>query len=76
VPWLPASEQDGYECYRLDILDLESQDLKPHLEDAVEDIDSALRRGRNVLVHCQQVSVVSALTFHLLPTAFVVVPRL
>jgi len=54
VPWLPASEQDGYECYRLDILDLESQDLKPHLEDAVEDIDSALRRGRNVLVHCQQ----------------------
>ena len=60
VPWLPASEQDGYECYRLDILDLESQDLKPHLEDAVEDIDSALRRGRNVLVHCQQVSTVSA----------------
>lgn len=54
VPWLPASEQDGYECYRLDILDLESQDLKPHLEDAVEDIDSALRRGCNVLVHCQQ----------------------
>jgi hypothetical protein len=56
VPWLPASEQDGYECYRLDILDLETQDLKPHLEDAVEDIDSALRRGLNVLVHCQQVS--------------------
>ncbi|KAI9511421.1 protein-tyrosine phosphatase-like protein [Russula earlei] len=54
VPWLPASEKDGFECYRLDILDLESQDLKPHLEDAVEDIDSALRRGRNVLVHCQQ----------------------
>ncbi len=49
-------EQDGYECYRLDILDLESQDLKPHLENAVEDIDSALRRGLNVLVHCQQVS--------------------
>jgi hypothetical protein len=40
-------------------LDLESQDLRPHLEDAVEDIDSALRRGRNVLVHCQQVSIVS-----------------
>jgi len=54
APWLPESEQDGYECYRLDILDLESQDLKPHLEDAVEDIDSALGRGRNVLVHCQQ----------------------
>ena len=57
VPWLPAYEEDGYECYRLDILDTESQDLRPHLEDTVEDIDSALRRGRNVLVHCQQVSV-------------------
>ncbi|KAI0305178.1 protein-tyrosine phosphatase-like protein [Multifurca ochricompacta] len=54
VPWLPASEKDGFECYRLDILDVESQDLRPHLEDAVEDIDSALRRGCNVLVHCQQ----------------------
>jgi Dual specificity phosphatase, catalytic domain len=63
VPWLPASESDGYECYRLDILDLENQDLKPHLEDAVEDIDSALRRGRNVLVHCQQVNIVSLLFF-------------
>jgi hypothetical protein len=59
VPWLPAYEEDGYECYRLDVLDTESQDLRPHLEDTVEDIDSALRRGRNVLVHCQQVSVVS-----------------
>lgn len=54
VPWLPAYEEDGYECYRLDVLDTESQDLRPHLEDTVEDIDSALRRGRNVLVHCQQ----------------------
>ena len=76
VPWLPSSENDGYECYRLDILDLESQDLKPHLEDAVEDIDSALRRGRNVLVHCQQVSAVSALIFHLPPTAFIVASKL
>lgn len=59
VPWLPTSQDDGYECYRMDILDLESQDLKPHLEDAVEDIDSALHRGRNVLVHCQQVGIVS-----------------
>jgi len=54
VPWLPAYEEDGYECYRLDTLATESQDLQPHLEDTVEDIDSALRRGRNVLVHCQQ----------------------
>jgi hypothetical protein len=59
VPWLPKSQDDGYECYRMDILDLESQDLNPHLEDAVEDIDSALHRGRNVLVHCQQVGIVS-----------------
>ncbi len=63
VPWLPAYEEDGYECYRLDILDTESQDLRPHLEDTVENIDSALRRGRNVLVHCQQVSV-SSNCFH------------
>ncbi|KAI0065061.1 phosphatases II [Artomyces pyxidatus] len=54
VPWLPKSENDGYQCYRMDILDIESQDLRPHLEDAVEYIDSALRRGQNVLVHCQQ----------------------
>jgi hypothetical protein len=71
VPWLPASEQDGYECYRLDILDLESQDLRPHLEDAVEDIDSALRRGLNVLVHCQQVSL--HLIIHLHPITLIVV---
>ncbi|KAI9444308.1 phosphatases II [Lactarius indigo] len=44
VPWLPAYEEDGYECYH----------LRPHLEDTIENIDSALRRGRNVLVHCQQ----------------------
>jgi hypothetical protein len=56
----------------LDILDLESQDLKPHLEDAVENIDSALRKGRNVLVHCQQVSIVSTLVFHVPPTASIV----
>jgi Dual specificity phosphatase, catalytic domain len=59
VPWLPTSQDDGYECYRMDILDLENQDLKPHLENAVEDIDSALHRGCNVLVHCQQVGVIS-----------------
>ncbi|GAW05319.1 phosphatases II [Lentinula edodes] len=29
-------------------------DLKPHLEDACNSIDRALRSGRNVLVHCQQ----------------------
>lgn len=55
VPWLPPLEKEGYETYRMDILDLESENLRPHLEDVVEDIDKALRRGKNVLVHCQQV---------------------
>ncbi|VDB95559.1 unnamed protein product [Peniophora sp. CBMAI 1063] len=54
VPWLPPLEQEGYECYRMDVLDIESHDLKPHLEGAVERIDAALKRGKNVLVHCQQ----------------------
>ncbi|KAI0037188.1 protein-tyrosine phosphatase-like protein [Vararia minispora EC-137] len=54
VPWLPQSEKDGYECYRLDVLDLESEDLKPHLEDVVDYIDAAIKHGKNVLVHCQQ----------------------
>ena len=54
VPWLPQSERDGYECYRMDVLDLETEDIFPHLEGAVECIDAALTRGKNVLVHCQQ----------------------
>ena len=54
VPWLPPLEQEGFECYRMDVLDVESHDLKPHLEGAVERIDAALKRGKNVLVHCQQ----------------------
>ena len=58
VPWLPPLEQEGFECYRMDVLDVESHDLKPHLEGAVERIDAALKRGKNVLVHCQQVSVI------------------
>ncbi|KAA1473558.1 DSPc-domain-containing protein [Dentipellis sp. KUC8613] len=53
VPWLPAPPP-GLTAYRMDILDLESVDLRPHLDGAVADIDAALRAGRNVLVHCQQ----------------------
>lgn len=56
VPWLPLSEKDGFECYRIDILDIPSADLKCHLEGACKDIDKALRSGQNVLVHCQQAS--------------------
>jgi len=55
VPWLPLSEQDGFECYRIDIVDVPSADLRVHLEGACRDIDRALRAGKNILVHCQQV---------------------
>jgi len=54
VPWLPLTEKDGFECYRIDILDVPSADLKGHLEGACKDIDKALRGGKNILVHCQQ----------------------
>lgn len=60
APWLPsvdahAAQGVKLECYRLDILDSSSADLKPHLEATVRWIDDRLRRGVNVLVHCQQV---------------------
>lgn len=59
APWLPsvdahAAQGVKLECYRLDILDSTSADLKPHLEATVRWIDDRLRRGVNVLVHCQQ----------------------
>jgi hypothetical protein len=57
APWLPSSEKDGFSCYRIDILDHTSVDLKPHLEAACNYIDRALRSGKSVLVHCQQVGV-------------------
>lgn len=55
VPWLPLSEKDGFNCYRIDILDQSTADLKPHLEAVCNHIDRTLRSGRSVLVHCQQV---------------------
>lgn len=57
--WLPISEKDGFDCYRISILDHSTVDLRPHLEGACNYIDRALRSGRNVLVHCQQVSIPS-----------------
>ncbi|KAG6852377.1 hypothetical protein C0991_012607 [Blastosporella zonata] len=54
APWIPLSEKDGFNCYRIQILDQSTVDLKPHLEAACNYIDRALRSGRNVLVHCQQ----------------------
>lgn len=57
VPWLPDPAAQGLqlEYYRMDVLDLPSADLRSHLEGACDDIVQALARGKNVLVHCQQV---------------------
>jgi len=60
APWLPSvdaqvSASGGkLDSYRLDILDSTTADLKPHLEATVRWIDDRLRKGVNVLVHCQQ----------------------
>ncbi|KAI0345454.1 phosphatases II [Trametopsis cervina] len=57
APWLPSVDAQGpgkMDAYRLDILDSTTADLKPHLEATVRWIDERLRRGVNVLVHCQQ----------------------
>jgi protein-tyrosine phosphatase len=56
IAWLPAARA-GFECYRIDIRDSTSADLRPHLESACSYIDKALRSGQNVLVHCQQVRI-------------------
>lgn len=53
VPWLP-SNSNGMNCYRIDVLDSSSTDLRPYLEPACNWIQSALLSGRTVLVHCQQ----------------------
>lgn len=57
APWVPLSDNDGFRCLRIDILDKPTADLKPHLEGACQYIASALASGGNVLVHCQQVCV-------------------
>jgi protein-tyrosine phosphatase len=54
APWLPELEKQGFNCYRIAILDQSTTELKPHLEAACNHIDKALRAGKNVLVHCQQ----------------------
>ncbi|KAF8187711.1 protein-tyrosine phosphatase-like protein [Pholiota molesta] len=54
VPWLPLSEKDGFTCYKIEIMDERSVDIRPYLENACTYIDMALRAGWNVLVHCQQ----------------------
>ena len=54
VPWLPMPEKEGFNGYKISVLDHEGEDLRPHLEAACCHIDKALRGGKNVLVHCQQ----------------------
>ncbi|KAH8078421.1 DSPc-domain-containing protein [Cristinia sonorae] len=59
APWIPSVDAHAkqgihLESYRLDIMDSTSADIKPHLEATVRWIDDRLRKGRNVLVHCQQ----------------------
>jgi len=54
APWVPISEKDGFRCFRIDIHDKPTADLKPHLEGACQYIANALAGGGNVLVHCQQ----------------------
>jgi hypothetical protein len=56
VPWLPMSEQEGFVGYKLPIEDQDSTELRPHLEAVCNHIDAALKSGRNLLVHCHQVS--------------------
>jgi hypothetical protein len=56
VPWLPVLEDDHtFICYRISIGDLQTVDPIPHLKGACENIDTALKSGGNVLVHCQMV---------------------
>lgn len=55
IPWLPQAEKNGFTCYRIDIVDHSSADLRPHLEAVCNHIDKILRNGQSVLVHCQQV---------------------
>lgn len=54
VPWLPAYDKEGFSTYHIGIDDATSADIRPYLEAACNYIDSALRSGRNCLVHCQQ----------------------
>ncbi|KAF9523155.1 protein-tyrosine phosphatase-like protein [Crepidotus variabilis] len=54
APWLPLSEKDGFNCYKIPVMDDSSVDLKPHLEAVCAHIDKVLRSGKSVLVHCQQ----------------------
>ena len=68
--WFPSNPgesggvwKDGICSYRIDILDDNTADLGRHLESVCGFIDSSLRSGRNLLVHCHQVLPISFLSF-------------
>ncbi|KDR77627.1 hypothetical protein GALMADRAFT_245777 [Galerina marginata CBS 339.88] len=63
VPWLPLSEKDGFDCFKIEIQDENSVDIRPYLESVCAYIGKALGQGRSVLVHCQQVSWVCEIVF-------------
>lgn len=67
LPWMPLTENEGFSCYKIPVMDDIAVDLRPHLEAACTNIDKALRSGKSVLVHCQQVS------FHPQNTAWIIV---
>lgn len=56
VPWLPPVNDPNMTVTRIDIMDIPSADLKSHLDDTCTRIEKSLAAGKNVLVHCQQVS--------------------
>jgi hypothetical protein len=59
VPWLVLTEEEGFTCYRVDIEDVPSQKLDTQLlENVCAYIEATKKRGKSVLVHCQQASYV------------------
>lgn len=50
---------DGRGAHRIVLSDSTASDIRPHLDDACKYISSKLSNGENVLVHCQQVSMIS-----------------
>lgn len=59
-PWGNGQQQSppgGCDLYKIAIPDSSTADLKSHLDESCKHIHDVLRKGRNVLVYCQQVGV-------------------
>jgi len=53
TPDLPLFWENKYEYMRIDALDLPSQNIRKHFDQAIDFIDNAIRsKDNNVLVHC------------------------